>query len=58
MQNNKVKANKFKINKGELAIKIMASVLAILMILSVCATGIYYFYSYITTKKNKKGVCV
>lgn len=48
MQNKKQKTNKFKINKGELAIKIMASILVILMLLSVCATGIYYFYSYIT----------
>ena len=46
MKTNKEKANKLKINKGQLAIKIMAIILAILMILSVCATGIYYFYSY------------
>ena len=43
----KEKTNKFKINKGQLAVKIMAIILAILMILSVCATCIYYIYSYI-----------
>ena len=42
----KRKENKFKINKGQLAVKIMASILALLMILSVCATCVYYFYSY------------
>ncbi len=42
----KRKENKFKINKGQLAVKIMAGILAILMILSVCATCVYYFYSY------------
>ena len=31
-----------KMNKGELAVKIMAFILAILMVLSVCATLIYY----------------
>lgn len=47
MKKNKEKANKFKINKGQLAVKIMAGILAILMILSVCATLIYYMYSAI-----------
>lgn len=42
------KENKLKINKGQLAFKIMAGILAILMIFSVCATCIFYFYSYIT----------
>lgn len=45
MAKNKEKTNKLKINKGQLAVKIMASILAVLMILSVCATCIYYFYS-------------
>ena len=31
-----------KMNKGELAVKIMAFSLTILMVLSVCATLIYY----------------
>lgn len=48
MKAKKEKTNKLKINKGQLAVKIMASVLAILMVLSVCATCIYYFYSYFT----------
>lgn len=47
MVKNKEKTSKFKINKGELAIKIMASILAILMLLSVCATLIYYFAYYL-----------
>ena len=47
MGKNKEKTNKFKINKGQLAVKIMARILAILMILSVCATLIFYMYSYI-----------
>ena len=32
-----------KMNKGELAVKVMAFILAILMVLSVCATLIYFF---------------
>lgn len=48
MKENKEKTNKLKINKGQLAVKIMASILAILMLLSVCATCVYYFYSYLT----------
>ena len=47
MAKNKEKNNKFKINQGHLAVKIMASILAILKILSVCATFIYYMYSAI-----------
>ena len=46
MKENKIKTNKLKINKGQLAVKIMAGLLAILMILSVSATCVYYFYSY------------
>ena len=38
----KVKKSKVKINKGELAVKIMAAFLAITMLLSVCGTLIYY----------------
>ena len=41
----KEKNNKFKINKGELAVKIMAGILALLMILSVCGSVVYYIYS-------------
>lgn len=48
MKKNKEKTNKLKINKGQFAVKIMASILAILMILSVSATCVYYFYSYLT----------
>ena len=47
MAKNKEKTNKFTINKGQLAVKIMASILAIMMVLSVCATFIYYIYSAI-----------
>ena len=47
MAKNKEKTNKFKINKGQLAVKIMASILEIMMVLSVCATFIYYIYSAI-----------
>ena len=47
MAKNKEKSNKLKINKGQLAVKIMASILAIMMVLSVCATFIYYIYSAI-----------
>ena len=45
MKEKKEKTNKFKINKGQLAVKIMAGILA--LILSVCATFIYYMYLYI-----------
>lgn len=48
MKVKKEKTNKLKINKGQLAVKIMAGILAILMLLSVFATCIYYFYSYVT----------
>ncbi len=48
MAKNKEKTNKLKINKGQLAVKIMASILAIMMVLSVCATFIYYIYSAIS----------
>ena len=47
MAKNKEKTNKLKINKGQLAVRIMASILAIMMVLSVCATFIYYIYSAI-----------
>lgn len=42
----KVKKSKVKINKGEFAVKIMAAFLAILMLLSVCGTLIYYAITY------------
>lgn len=44
MKKNKEKNNKFKLSKGELAIKIIAMILAVLMILSVGVTCIYYFF--------------
>lgn len=44
MKKNKEKNNKFKLSKGELAIKIIAMILALLMILSVGVTCIYYFF--------------
>ena len=47
MAKNKEKTIKLKINKGQLAVKIMASILAIMMVLSVCATFVYYIYSAI-----------
>jgi len=34
-----------KRNKGELAVKILAFILAALMVLTVCATLIYYIFS-------------
>lgn len=40
------KLNKSKINKGQIAVKIIAGILALLMVLSVCASLIFYFYSY------------
>jgi hypothetical protein len=43
---NKEKTNKLKINKGQLPVRIMAGLLAIMMLLSVCATCVYYLYSY------------
>ena len=46
MKENKEKTKKLKMSKGQLAIKIMAAFLALLMILSVCATGVYYLYTY------------
>lgn len=47
MKENKEKNNKIKINKGQLAGKIMAGLLAVMMLLSVCATCIYYIHSLI-----------
>ena len=46
MKENKEKTKKFKMSKGQFAIKIIATILALLMILSVCATGVYYLYTY------------
>ena len=46
MKENKEKTKKIRMSKGQLAIKIIASILALLMLLSVCTTGIYYFYTY------------
>lgn len=43
MKENKEKRNKLKINKGQLAVKIMAGLLAMLMLISACATCVYYF---------------
>ncbi len=48
MKGKNEKTNKIKMNKGQLAVKIMAGILAIMMLLSVCATCVYYFYSYLT----------
>ena len=46
MTENKGKTNKLKINKGKLVTRIMAGLLAIMMILSVCTTCAYYLYIY------------
>ena len=46
MKANKEKSKKIRMSKGQLAVKIMAAFLAILMVLSVCATCVYYFYTY------------
>lgn len=45
MKKNKEKTIKY--NKGQIFTKIIAGILAFLMLLSVCITGIYYFYSYL-----------
>ena len=45
MKENKVKTNKLKVNKGELAVKIVCAILAILMIISSFATVGYYLFS-------------
>lgn len=46
MAKNKEKTNKFKINKGQLAVKIMASILAIMMVfISMCNIYILYIFS-------------
>ena len=46
MKKNKEKTNKIKISKGEVAVKIMGIVLAILMVISVCAPCVYYAIEY------------
>jgi hypothetical protein len=43
---NKEKTHKLRMSKSQFAIKIIAIILAFLMLLSVCATGIYYFHYY------------
>ena len=43
----KEKTNKFKINKGTLAVKIVCGVLAALMLFSVFASVGYYLFSSI-----------
>ena len=44
MEKNKEKINKLKIDKGQLAVRIMAGILAILMLLSVFASCIYFIF--------------
>lgn len=44
MEKNKEKVNKLKIDKGQLAVRIMAGILAILMLLSVFASCIYFIF--------------
>ena len=44
MEKNKEKVNKLKIDKGQLAVRIMAVILAILMLLSVFASCIYFIF--------------
>ena len=51
MTRKKERTNRLKINKGQLAIKIMATILSALMLLSVCGTLIYYFIYYIGNAK-------
>lgn len=46
MENKKEKKN-FRGNKAQLGVRIIALILAFLMILSVCATFVYYIYSYL-----------
>lgn len=42
MRKSKEKANKIKTSKGEIAIRIMGIILAILMVISVCVPCVYY----------------
>lgn len=44
---NKNKEKSSKLNKGQIITKIVAFILVILMILSMCATCIYYFFTLI-----------
>ena len=44
MEKNKEKVNKLNIDKGQLAVRIMAGILAILMLLSVFASCIYFIF--------------
>lgn len=46
-QNNDIKEKKIKANKGQLGVRIMAGILAFLMLLSISGTLIYYVYSSI-----------
>ncbi len=46
MKTKKEEANKLKINKGQLAVRIMSGILVILMLVSVFGTCAYYLISY------------
>ena len=45
MQEKQEKTNKIKVNKGQLAVRIMGGILVILMLFSAFATVGYYLFS-------------
>lgn len=47
MKKNEIKTKKIKANRGQFAVRIIASILAFLMLLSVCGTLVYYVYTSI-----------
>ncbi len=44
-EKNEVKERKNRANRGQFAVRVIASILALFMLLSVCGTVIYYLYS-------------
>ena len=46
-EKNEIKQRKNRANKGQFAVRVIASILALFMLLSVCGTLIYYVFSAI-----------
>ena len=44
-EKNQVKERKNRANRGQFAVRVIASILALFMLLSVCGTVIYYLYT-------------
>ena len=46
-EKKEIKERKSRANRGQFAVRVIASILALFMLLSVCGTVIYYLYTAI-----------